>query len=107
MIPRGQPLVLGAWLSLIVLATIRQVLSQTPGLPSPSVYLGSSVLFTFFFVGAAFAPDLFGVLAVGVVVAALLKPYVNASGATIPDSGPIFQLSQFVDSISGSQKGGS
>jgi hypothetical protein len=99
--PTGQPLVLGSWLALLGLATVRQVLSPTGGLPSPSIYLGASVLFTGFFVAAAFAPDLFGVLSVGVVVAAVFKPYVNASGTALPNTGPIYDLSKFLDTLSG------
>jgi hypothetical protein len=105
-IPGGQPLVLGSWFAIILLATVRQVTSPTPGLPSPSVYVGSSVLFTMFYAGASFpglAP-LFGVLSVGVVLAALMKPYINSTGATIANSGPIYQLSTLLDSMSGTTK---
>ncbi len=98
----GQKVVLGAWLSMIVLATVRHVSdpATTNSLPPPSAYIASGILFTGFFGGATVAPALFGTLAAGVVVAALLKPYVDARGA-VPNSGPIFQLSRLVDSISG------
>lgn len=99
---RGQRFVLGAWLSMIVLATVRHVSdpSSGGGLPPPSGYVASGVLFTMFFGGSAVAPGLFGTLAVGVVLAAIVKPYADARGA-VPASGPIFQLSRLLDSIAG------
>jgi hypothetical protein len=99
----GQKVVLGAWLSMIVLATVRHV-SDPPaggGLPPPSGYISQGVLFTIYFGGSSFAPGLFGALAVGTVVAAIAKPYLDAKGAAVPQSGPIFQLAKLVDSISG------
>lgn len=102
----GQRVVLGAWLSMIVLATVRHVSdpAQGGGLPPPSGYLASGVLFTMFYGAAGFAGTLFGTLAVGVVVAAIVKPYADSRGA-IPNSGPIFQLSNLLDSISGKPAG--
>lgn len=99
----GQKVVLGAWLSMIVLATVRHVASPatTGTLPPPSGYLSSGILFTMFYGGSSFAPSLFGALAVGAVVAAIVKPYLDAKGTAVPQSGPIFQLAQLVDSISG------
>jgi hypothetical protein len=101
----GQKVVLGAWLSMIVLATVRHVSdpATTGTLPPPSGYLSSGVLFTMFYGGSGFAPGLFGALAVGAVVAAIVKPYLDAKGNAIPQSGPIFQLSRLIDSISGTQ----
>lgn len=96
----GQRVVLGAWLGMIALATLRSVSSPAGGLPQPSSFVGSGVLFTMFYAGAGFAPSLFGVLAAGVVVAAVFRPYLDANGA-IPQSGPIFQLSNLVAGISG------
>lgn len=102
---RGQRVVLGSWLALIVLATVRHVSdpATTNTLPPPNAYIGSGVLFTMFYGGSSFAPGLFGTLAVGVIVAGILKPYVDAKGA-IPNSGPIFQLSNLIGSISGQTK---
>lgn len=97
----GQRVVLGAWLAMIVLATVRHVSDpNVKGLPPPSFFLGSGVLYTMFYGGAAFAPGLFGTLAVGTIVAAVAKPYIDAKGA-IPKSGPIFQLAGLLDGISG------
>jgi hypothetical protein len=97
----GQRVVLGAWLAMIVLATVRHVSDpNVKGLPPPSFFLGSGVLYTMFYGGAAFAPSLFGTLAVGTIVAAVAKPYIDARGA-IPKSGPIFQLATLLDGISG------
>lgn len=98
----GQRVVLGAWLSMIVLATVRHVSDPKSGggLPPPPAYVSSGILFTMFYGGSSFASGLFGTLAVGVVLAAIVKPYADAKGA-IPNSGPIFQLSKLVDSISG------
>ena len=97
----GQRVVLGAWLAMIVLATVRHVSNPSAGgLPPPSSFVASGVLYTMFFGAAGFTPGLFGTLAVGTIVAAVLKPYVDAKGA-IPNSGPIFQLAGLLDSISG------
>lgn len=98
----GQRVVLGAWLSMIVLATVRHVSDPKGGggLPPPAAYVSSGILFTMFYGGSSFAPGLFGALSIGVVVAALVKPYVSAKGV-VPNSGPIFQLARLVDSISG------
>jgi hypothetical protein len=97
-----QRVVLGAWLSMIVLATVRHVSdpSSGGGLPRPPAYISSGILFTMFYGGASFAPGLFATLSVGVVLAAIVKPYADAKGA-VPNSGPIFQLAKLVDSISG------
>lgn len=101
----GQRVVLGAWLAMIVLATVRHV--STPAtsgtLPPPVGYLSSGVLFSMFYGGSSFAPGLFGTLAVGAVVAAIVKPYLDAKGTAVPSSGPIFQLAKLIDSISGTQ----
>lgn len=102
----GQRAVLGSWLAMVVLATVRHVSdpSQGGGLPPPAAYVASGVLFTMFYGAAGFASGLFGTLAVGVVVAAVVKPYADNRGA-IPNSGPIFQLSNLLDSISGKPAG--
>jgi len=98
----GQRLVLGAWLSMIVLATVRHVSdpSSGGGLPPPSGYVASGVLFTMFYGAAGFAPSLFGTLAIGVVIAAIVKPYADSRGI-VPNSGPIFQVARLLDSIAG------
>lgn len=98
---RGQAVVLGAWLTMIALATLRQATDPSKGgLPPPSTFLASGVLFTVFYGGASFAPPLFAVLSVGVVVSAIFKPYLNAqAGAALPQSGPIYQLSNLLDGL--------
>jgi hypothetical protein len=98
---RGQRVVLGAWLAMVVLATVRHVSDPSQGgLPPPSAYVGSGVLYTMFFGAAGFAPSLFGTLAVGTIVAAVLKPYADSRGI-IPNSGPIFQVASLLDQASG------
>jgi hypothetical protein len=97
----GQRVVLGAWLAMVVLATVRHVSDPSQGgLPPPSAYVGSGVLYTMFFGAAGFAPALFGTLAVGTIVAAIFKPYADARGI-IPNSGPIFQISSLLDQVTG------
>lgn len=97
----GQRVVLGAWLAMIVLATVRHVSDPAVGgLPPPSNFIASGVLYTMFFGAAGFAPGLFGTLAVGTIVAAALKPYVDSKGI-IPNSGPIFQLTSLLDQFAG------
>ena len=84
---------------MIGLASIRQATDPSKGgLPPPSTFLASGVLFTLFYGGAAFAPGLFGTLAIGVVISAIVKPYLDAQGA-IPQSGPIFQLSNLINGV--------
>lgn len=96
---RGQAIVLGAWLTMIGLASLRQATDPSKGgLPPPSTFLASGVLFTLFYGGAAFAPSLFGTLAIGVVISAIVKPYFDSTGV-IPASGPIFQLSHLINGV--------
>lgn len=94
---RPQQWVLGAWLTMIALTTVRS-LNQTKGLPQPSQFLGSGVLFTIYFGAAAFLGPLAAVLAVGTDVAALMLPYVKGGG-----TGPLDQLAAALDKISGGQ----
>jgi hypothetical protein len=98
----GQRVVLGSWLTIIVLAIVRKASdpSQGGGLPPPSTFIGSGVLMSLFYGGAGFAPGLFGTLAVGVIVAAALKPYADARGV-IPQSGPLYSLGKLIDQASG------
>lgn len=97
----GRRVVLGSWLAIIALSTIRAATDPVKGgLPTPATFVASGVLFTMFYGGASFAPQLFGVLSVGVVVAAVFAPYLNAQGA-IPASGPIFQLTKLISTASG------
>lgn len=92
----GRRVVVGAWLAMIGLATVRQ-LSQGGGLPSPSPYVRSGVAFTMLYGLAGFAPQLAAVFAVGLDLSALLTPYVKGQA----QSGPIFQLAQLLDSMAG------
>lgn len=98
----GQRVVLGSWLALVVLTVVRKAAdpSQGGGLPPPSAFIGSGILMSLFYGGAGFAPSLFGTLAVGVIVAAALKPYADARGV-IPNSGPLYQLGKLIDQASG------
>lgn len=90
-----QRIVLGAWLGIIGLATVRSF-AGGKGWPQPSIYLGSGVLFTMLFGAAAFLGPLAAAIAVGVDVGALVLPY--AKGGT---SGPLDQLAGALGKISG------
>jgi len=72
-----QRVVLGAWLAMIVLATVRSIAGPQKGLPSPSVYLGGAVLFTALYGSAGFLGPLAAVLAVGADVGAVAAPYLR------------------------------
>lgn len=101
----AQRIVLGAWLAMIAVATIKRVTDPDPlkdHLPPPSVFLGISVLFTMLFGAAAVAPGLAAAVAVGVDVGALLTPYIKAaaSGGS-PASTAASSLAGFLDRVSG------
>lgn len=93
-----QRVVLGAWLAMIGLATVRAVAGPQKGLPSPSVYLGSGVLFTGLYGAAGVLGMLPAVIAVGVDVGALLAPYLKGS-----TTGPLNQLAGLLDGLAGAQ----
>jgi hypothetical protein len=88
-----QRVVLGAWLAMIGLATVR-ALGSSKQLPQPSVYLGSGVLFTLLYGAAGVLGPLAATVAVGVDVAALVAPYLR--GQT---SGPLDTLAGFLDRL--------
>lgn len=91
-----QRIVLGAWLAMIGLATVRAVAGPQKGLPAPSVYLGSAVLFTLLYGASSFVGPLAAVTAVGVDVGALLAPYLKGS-----TTGPVNTLASFLDGLAG------
>lgn len=91
-----QRIVLGAWLAMIGLATVRAVAGPQKGLPAPSVYLGSGILFTALYGASSFLGPLAAAIAVGVDVGALLAPYLKGSQV-----GPLNQLASFLDGIAG------
>jgi hypothetical protein len=95
-----QRIVLGAWLAMIGLATVKAVAGPQKGLPAPSVYLGSGVLFTALYGAAAFLGPLAAVTAVAVDVGALLAPYLGQQ------TGPLNQLAGFLDGLSGGKPAG-
>lgn len=90
-----QRIVFGAWLGMVGLATARS-LGGSRGLPQPSVYLSSAVLFTLLYGAAGIVGPLAAVFAVGVDIAALVLPYVR--GGT---TGPLDSIAQGLASISG------
>jgi hypothetical protein len=91
----NQRIVFGAWLAMIGLATVRS-LGGGKGLPQPSVYLGSGVLFTMLMGAASFVGPLAATIAVGVDIAALVTPYIR--GKT---TGPLDQAAQALDKVAG------
>lgn len=90
-----QRVVFGAWLAMIGLSIARS-LGRGSGLPQPSVFLGSGVLFTLYFGAAAFLGPLPAALAVGTDVATLMLPYIQ--GKT---TGPLDSIAAGLDRISG------
>ena len=91
----SQRVVLGAWLVMVGLSVARS-LGRSAGLPQPSVFLGSAVLFTVYFGAASFLGPLPAALAVGTDVAALMLPYIR--GGT---TGPLDSIAAGLDKISG------
>jgi hypothetical protein len=96
MINGGQRVVLGAAAAMVVLISVRSIATQA-GMPAPNRYFGGLVLFSLWYVLAAFSPGLGGTFAAGTVVSGLLAPY--APGGT--GNSPLSQLAQLVSSISG------
>lgn len=90
-----QRVVFGAWLAMIGLSIARS-LGRGGGLPQPSVFLGSAVLFTVYYGAAGFLGPLPAALAVGTDVAAVMLPYIR--GGTM---GPLDSLAAQLDKISG------
>jgi hypothetical protein len=93
----GQRLVLGAWIAFVGLVTIRRLASPgAKGFPEPSLYLGSGILFTLFYVLGAAAPPLAGALAIGVDVSMLLRPYLPGQDAS---GSPATLLARWLDNL--------
>jgi hypothetical protein len=92
-----QRIILGAWLGIIGLATVRSI-ATTKAMPQPSVFIGSGVLFTGLYGASSFLGMLPAVIAIGVDVGAVLSPYLK--GSTV---GPLNQLAGLLDGISGAQ----
>jgi hypothetical protein len=96
----ARKVVLGAWLAMIGLATIRRVTNpNTPGLPSPSVYLASGVVFSMLYGLSAVVPGLAAALAVGTDVGALMAPYLTGK----IQAAPITTLNAWLSQLSGGQ----
>jgi len=93
----GRAWVIGSWLTVLALITVREVSSQK-GLPRPGSYLGASVLMTMLFGLAGLAPSLGAALAAGTVVGVAAAPYI--AGRT---TGPLDQAASWLASISGGQ----
>lgn len=120
--------ILGAWLAIAAMATIRWVQPQaTPapgvpgiqsstaqqeaatgavksGWPPPSLYFASGVLFSLYWLAAGWerTAKFFVVLAVGTDIAAILLPYINNQGSFGPGDTPIDRLTQLLAGIAGS-----
>ena len=99
----SQRVVLGAWLAMVALATVRGIRSAG-NLPQPSVYIGSGVLFSILLAIAGVGPlgSLAATLAVGVDVGAVMAPYLQ--GRT---TGPLNDIAGFLNGLAGAQGGGS
>lgn len=108
---RARRVVLLAWLGYAGLVTVRHVLNvsqgKTKGLPPPRIYIGPGVLFSMFYLAAGPLKMLPAVLAVGVDVAVLLNPYIQAAGSGAQPNSLIEQLTSFIDNQSSSTPGAS
>jgi hypothetical protein len=91
----SQRVVLWAWLAMIGLATARSV-GGGRGLPQPSVYLGSGVLFTLYLGAAGFLGALPAVLAVGTDLTAVALPYLRGQA-----TGPLDTIAAALERVSG------
>lgn len=91
----SQRVVFGAWLAMVGLAIARNV-GASKGLPQPSTFLASGVLFTILYGAAGFIGPLAAVFAVGTDVAAVALPYFK--GGT---TGPLDTIASALDKISG------
>ena len=90
----GRGWVLGGWVAMIGLVTLRQV-STAPGLPQPGAYLGSGIVYTMLYVLAFAAPQLAGTLAIATVLGGLAAPYLKGQ------PGLLDQASTWLSNISG------
>lgn len=86
----AQTWIFGAWIAAIGLTTFRQIVGKSSTnlagwMPTPSVYLGSAVLFTLLWGGSLVAPSLAAALAVGTDVGILISPYLKGSNNGILD----------------------
>lgn len=96
-----QRVVLGAWLAMVGLTTARAVIGPSKGLPAPSLYLASGILFTLLYGASSFVGPLAAALAVSVDVGALLAPYLRGQ------PGLLDQAATWLDGISGGAGAGS
>jgi hypothetical protein len=90
-----QRIVLGAWIAMIGLATVRYAAGANKGFPPPSVYLASGILFTLLYGASSFLGPLAATLAVGVDVGALLTPYLKGQPG-LPET-----VASWLDGIAG------
>lgn len=93
----GQRWVLGSWITMLGIVTVRQV-NQEKGLPQPGSYLGAAVVYTMLYGLAGLTPGLAAVLAVGTALAAVAAPYFRNQ----PQTGVVATLTSWLDQINGS-----
>lgn len=91
----GRNWVLGSWLAMLGLITVKQV-STHSGLPNPGAYLSSAVLFTLLFGLAGLSPGLAAALAAGTVVGGAVSPYLKGKSTGVLD-----QAATWLDGVSG------
>lgn len=87
--------VIGSWLVMIGLITIRQIAGDKKGMPQPGSYLGSAILFTMLIGLASLTPALGTTIAVGTVVGAAVAPYMKGQSTGIIDT-----MATWLDGIS-------
>jgi hypothetical protein len=95
----AQRVVLGAWIAMIALASVRYAASNQKGLPPPSTYVGSAVLFTILYGASSFLGPLAAVLAVGVDIGAVATPYLQGRSSVLD------QAASWLNTISGAPAG--
>lgn len=89
--------VLGSWIVMMGLISIKSIAKEAPEFPKPGSYLGASVVFTMLYGLASIAGSLGAVLAVGTVVAAAAAPYMKGQPGILDVS------AQWLSKINGEQ----
>jgi xanthosine utilization system XapX-like protein len=79
----SKAVILGSWGAVGAVVTVQWVTSGSAGFPPPGRYLASSVLYSLLFVASAAVPELAATVGVGILMAMLLRPYLQKSSVSV------------------------